>query len=105
MLLSFCWIALGVFNYNNFDNYLASRLFKIKGKPGMLDGPKTIASLVYPTKWLNTFEYFYDMIPGCIKRKCKFCKKSQSLRNVEKARQKMEQEINIVQIVKSRRYF
>ena len=105
LLISFCTIALGVINYNNFDNQLASRLFKIKGQPGKLDDPKTISSFIYPTKWLNLFEYFLDVVPERIKCKCKFCNKSRSLRAVEKARERMEQEINIVHIVKSRRYF
>ena len=33
LLISCCGIILGVLNYNNFDNYLASRLYKIKDKP------------------------------------------------------------------------
>ena len=33
LLFTFCGILLTVLNYNNFDNYLASRLYKIKDKP------------------------------------------------------------------------
>ena len=33
LLISCCGTILGVLNYNNFDNYLASRLYKIKDKP------------------------------------------------------------------------
>ena len=32
LLLTFGGLILGILNYNNFDNYLASRLFKIKDK-------------------------------------------------------------------------
>ena len=33
LLVSFIGIILGVMNYNNFDNFMASRLYKIKDKP------------------------------------------------------------------------
>ena len=33
LLLSFCGLIVGIANYNNFDNYLASRLYKIRDKP------------------------------------------------------------------------
>ena len=33
LLLSICMALLVVWNYNNFDNYLASRLYKIEEDP------------------------------------------------------------------------
>ena len=32
LLQSFCWIIIGIWNYKNFDNYMASRLYKLKDK-------------------------------------------------------------------------
>ena len=32
ILLSFCFGLITIWNHNNFDNYLASRLFKVKVK-------------------------------------------------------------------------
>ena len=34
ILLSFCFMLIMIWNHNNFDNYLASRLFKLKVNSG-----------------------------------------------------------------------
>ena len=34
ILLSFCFVLIMIWNHNHFDNYLASRLFKIKDNSG-----------------------------------------------------------------------
>ena len=55
---------------------------------------------IKPTRFCNIFEYLMDLLP----KKIICCNKNRSQRMIEKARQDMEQEINIVEIIKSRRY-
>ena len=99
MLLSFCAIIVGIMNYNNFDNYLASRLFKIEDKPEkkrfnslFKEQKEPIkSSKMKPTKWLNIYEYLFDLLPRCVRKcSCCHCRKTREMRGMERARQKME---------------
>ena len=105
ILLSFSMGLLVLLNYNNFDSYLASRLYKIQdNSDGQIDNIKASSS-IEPTKWCNVYEFILDAIPGCLKcKKCK-CKKTRKMESREQARALMNEEINIVDIIKSRRYF
>ena len=45
--MSFISVFLGVVNYRNFDNYMASRLFKVvRSKPKDKDTPKSLKQLM-----------------------------------------------------------
>ena len=58
-----------------------------------------------PTKWCNIYEYLLDIIPDMFKcGKCN-CRKTKKMESIELARAQMAEEINIVEIIKSRRYF
>ena len=91
---------LGAWNYKHFDNFMAAALFKVKREPNasQKDGTK----MIRPTSYCNILEFFIDMIPiFCF---CKGCSsKSVRMRRIEKARREMAKEINIVEIIKSRR--
>ena len=53
------------------------------------------------TRFCNICDYIKDLIP----KRSKCCKQKRAVRALEKAREKMLLEINIVEIVKSRRFF
>ena len=106
-----------IFNHNNFDNYLASRLYKVKVKEDSDSGDnssngdtKTSSStnsgtFLEPTKWCNIYEFLLDSIPSRLKcKKCNNCRKTKKMENIEQARIQMAEEINIVEIIKSQRY-
>ena len=54
ILISGFGILIGVWNYSNFENYLASRLYKIKNGP--------VDLIIQPPRLLNFFEFFIDMV-------------------------------------------
>ena len=115
ILLSFCVAFLVLWNHNNFDNYLASRLYKIQDDTDsqsdvqntrLSTGSKTpVGSFIEPTKWCNIYEYMLDAIPNCLKCKKCSCRKTRTMQSIEQARVQMDEEINIVEIIKSLRYF
>lgn len=54
----------------------------------------------------NLKEYCFDtFVSSCCKKKRGRCRKTQKARLIETARQRLEQEVNIIDIIKSRRYF
>ena len=101
---------LAIFNYKNFDNYMASRLFKIKNKD--MDSKKVQIDdefdlendnnlPIIPTKCCNFSSYLHDLLPEKLK---KVCKSSRRTRATRKAHKFMATEINIIEIVKWIRY-
>ena len=108
LLLSFTAAILVIFNHNNFDNYLASRLYKVKddsesdSSPG---GDSNSGFFLEPTKFCNIYEYMLDTIPSRLKcKRCNNCRKPRKMEDIEQARIQMAEEINIVEIIKSQRY-
>ena len=95
---------LSAWNYKHFDNFMASALFKIKmEQPGASKGDDGI-QMIRPTSYCNILEFLIDMIPAFCCSSCKgCCRKSVRMRRIEKARREMAKEINIVEIIKSRR--
>ena len=94
-----------LWNHNNFDNYLASRLYKIADETENQSNFKNASvSFISPTKWCNIYEYLLDAIPSCLKCKKCNCRKTRTMEAIELARIQMDEEINIVEIIKSRRY-
>ena len=57
-----------------------------------------------PRRFFNPKEYFMDLLPSWIKF-CKICKPDRLEKGFAKARTKMALETNIIEIVKTRRYF
>ena len=67
LLLSFCMALLVLWNHNNFDNYLASRLYKIQDHSESETAnseSKNSGHFIEPTKWCNIYEYLLDAIPS-----------------------------------------
>ena len=100
MFLSFFGSVLCILNYNHFENYLASRLYRVKGSKAQphMKRPNKIE----PSPWCNICDYLIDLMPSCLTR-C--CEPDWRRRSFEIMRDKMEEEINIVKIVQSRRFF
>ena len=60
------------------------------------------SNTIRPTKYCNFIECIYDSVLGWLR--CKMCgKKNLKMKAIEKARQKMATEMNIIKIVRSRR--
>ena len=90
-------IFLGIWNHNNFDNYLASRLYKIQP----FDEDDSRGEEIKPTRFFNVCEWLYDLVPSCLR--CRCFHKTHRMIGIEKAREQLANEINIVEIVRSRR--
>lgn len=90
------------------DNYLVSKLFRLKQPPSESDNerpggkPSKKATHLKPRICYNPKEFLRDLIPSCC-RCCKCCKPNRLERGFEKARDLLEDEVNIVEIIKSRR--
>ena len=91
-------------NFNSFDDLMVSRLFKIK-KPAEEINPdfdffkKSDYIKLYDSP--NCKEWLISLIPT----KCICCKKDRREIAMEKAREKLNKEVNIIEIVKSWRYY
>ena len=108
ILMGFFSSVVGCFNFNNFDNYMVSRLFKVKkidAKTNKSNSYFQRADFIDPSNYHNCLEYFIDKIP-CLKRYycCKCCRKDRAQRGMDKARKYIQKEINIVEIIKKLRY-
>ena len=80
ILMVFLSSIVSCFNYNNFDNYMVSRLFKIK----KLDSEANLsnqyfqrADFIDPSNYNNFLEYFLSIMP-CKKCCCLCCRKSRA---------------------------
>ena len=96
------------FNYNNFDNYMVSRLFKVKkvdSETFQSDPYFQRADFIDHSNYHNFLHYFNSKIPCknslCC---CKCCRKNRAQRGMDIAREKIYKEINIVEIIKKLRY-
>lgn len=96
------WIAL--WNYEHFDTTMASQLFKIQADDQDKHSGQT--QLFTPTKTGNLKELIIDTLRSfhCGRRR-QACRKSRRARMIDRARKQLEKEVNIIDIIKSRRYF
>ncbi len=103
LILSLAMIS-NIWNHNNFANFLVSRLFKISRPKNEADSEEIYFK---KTEFIDTgnFPYFLECFRSLIPRSEKCCKLNRREIAMKKARQKLEQEINIIEIVKSWRYF
>ena len=96
--------VVSAWNFNSFDDLMVSRLFKIK-KPAEEINPdfdffkKSDYIKLYDSP--NCKEWLISLIPT----KCICCKKDRREIAMEKAREKLNKEVNIIEIVKSWRYY
>ena len=104
LISMFVWLC----NYNNFDNHMASQLFKThKEDSGKNSGEFELFS---PTKFFNLKELAIDKCACCCRRRSTchkrgICRKTVKERMIEAARNRLVQEVSIIDIIKSRRYF
>ena len=68
---------LMIWNHNNFDNYLASRLYRIKVHSKDQSNSKDETAYIKPTKYCNFVEYLIDSMPDYLK--CISCKKTRKM--------------------------
>ena len=105
MLFSLFALFMAAWNYNQFDNYMVHRLFKMKKPDDQIDAStpyflrsEYIKADFYP----NLLDWLLSFFPEACSNKCK---RSRRWNTQAKAREKLEKETNIVEILKSLRYF
>ena len=107
MLISGVGYLIAIWNFNQFDNYMVTRLFKIEKPPalekGVLKSWGDKSEFMVPQILYNPKDCVRDFCPNFV---CSRIMRSNRLeRGFERARDKLEKEINIIEIIKSRRYF
>ena len=104
ILTSIAALLNTIWNYQAFDNFMVSRLFKIKR-------PKE--EILADTGFFSQSEYIkLSIVPNlrnwclsCVPRCCFCCGYSRKEKALQLARAKLDKEVNIIEIVKSWRYF
>lgn len=107
ILVTVLAIVSTTWNFNSFDNYMVSRLFKINKPEDDIDSDDEYFNQSNYIKQ-GSFPYFKECLVSCTPKCCKrsrCCKKSRHLVAMEMAREKLDKEINIIEIVKSWRFF
>ena len=105
MLVSFVAWFIAIWNYNMFDNYMVSRLYRIKKQnPNKLVWNHSIdkADPMVPRILHNPREYFKDLL--CLKR-IRCCNSNRTEKGFEVGRAYLSHETNIVSIIQSVRFF
>lgn len=92
---------LTLFNYNHFDTYMASRLFKIQ----KVDADSHTrffdkSDFFHPSKVSNVRQCCMDYLP----KRVQCCKKNRKEVGIEIARKTMEQETDIIELMKTLRF-
>lgn len=98
---------LSIWNYKMFDNHMVSRLYKLEKSDS---GTRQIKDAFEQSDFMKTArfqdpkEYFRDSCPSwlCF---CKSCKPDRQELGFIKGRERLQRETNIIEIIKSRRYF
>ena len=93
-----------ILNYDNFDTFMASRLFKIQKENVDDNQYKSYferSEFFKPELTTNLKEYWMDTMP----EKIVCCKRNRTQRGIQKALEALNQEIDIIELIKSRRYF
>ena len=96
ILISFFLMIVTAWNHNKFDNMLVSRLFKIKRRDKGADEAETISNSCMP----NCTDWILSFFPDC----CICCKRARREVAMQKARDKLAGETNIIEIVRAWRY-
>ena len=104
ILISFFQFVLFFFNYHHFDSFMASKLFKIKKVDDEEEKSKTYferSTFFKPLNGRNLRNYMMDTLP----KRLKCCKATRQDRAIKKAITEMDKEIDIIEMIKSRRFF
>ena len=105
-VIGFCismWLS--IWNFKHMDNYIVSQLFRSPESttaPICVNGSTAMGEPIIVKRYSNFLEYILSLLPATCLR-CR--KKNRNQRRLEKARALMNAEINLIEIVKSRRYF
>lgn len=99
-------VIMSAWNFNSLDNYMVMHLFKQKKDAASNDAAESkdtkkknykSRTEYFPEKSLPYFkDYFMSWVPSC----CNCCKLSRRERAFEKARDRLEKEMNIIELVK-----
>ena len=95
---TFFAMILGFWNYKSFDNMMATSLFKIKNLGPASESDK--ASYIEESTTPYCKDLLMSLLPGC----CIFCTSNRKELALEKAREKLNFETNIIDTIRSRRY-
>ena len=102
MIVSCFALFLAFWNYNMLDDYMITKLFKLTSPPSTVSNQnlKKAQPMKAPLLY-NQREFFRSLLPQCLW--C--CKLSRQERAFDKAREALDFEVNIIELVKSRRMF
>lgn len=106
LLLGGIHYFLAFWNYQFFDNYLVTRLYKLeKEKVSEKRGRSYFnrSTFMKPTPLYNPKEWFRTHLPKFLV--CKCCHPNRQEKGFAKARALLLNEVNIIEIIKTRRYF
>ena len=94
-LISVLVTVVSLLNFNHLESYMASRLFNLDQEEGK--EPETFTA----TKCGNLADYVAEKLPNCLV--C--CKSDRRQRAIKKARATLEKELDVLELVKSMRFF
>ena len=104
MIISGIAVFISFWNYNFFDNKMVQKLYKMEKQ----DAEKKVfrnvserSDFLFQSFMYNQKEWFIDTLPACL---CKCYKPNRKEKTFQLARVAMQKEINIIEILKSRRY-
>ena len=89
ILISGLALFLSIVNHSNLETYLVSKTFKFE------------AAVLKTSQTENIKNAFIGILPKCMI--C--CKKSRKHAAMDKAREELQKEVDIIEIIQSRRYF
>ena len=97
----------GLWNFNALENYMVSRLFKVKLAEDTIDRKK---ELFHHSEYIkdNKIPYFREILQRALPKICVRCcclRKTRRERAMQMARGALAEEINIIEIIKLQRYF
>ena len=92
VLISAISMFLSFWNFKHFDNYMAKHLYKMDLESN---------SKEFNTPYLRNMKH---CCMECLPRKLVCCRRTESMIALYKARKLMESEIDIISLIKSRRY-
>ena len=95
-LFSTTAIFLVWWNHNNFDNFLASKLYRIASEKHRKEH-----EILVPQGMRDPLDFICDKLP----KKCQCCQGSRKTRSFIVARERLHQEINMFDQVRDMRYF
>ena len=100
ILISGISVLLNIWNYNYLDSYLVSQLFKIAPNPNDLESETPVD--ITSSKNCSIKEFF---IKSVLPRKLVCCRRNRKQLAMNEARKALEKEVDILEIIKSRRFF